>query len=183
MSEPDPDTLGVSVAKRRLEGFSDGERSRLVRPRHEPERAVVLGRASVTRLRHWVAGRGWIEDDKARHSSAPAPGLEPSGVFRAQQQRSISVAGPRIIRSFTIGVLLLMACGIALMYGSVEPGSTKRPRSAPCSLHAIVIGTDPAITTLIGCNGWVTFIAGVVLLVFGGLSVSPTTPSWPGSPC
>jgi hypothetical protein len=172
MSEPDPDTLGVAVAKRRLEGFSNESAPGWYALGTNPNEQSYWDGEGFTGVRHWIAGRGWIEDDQAHQPSAPAPGLEPSGVFRAQQQAVNFGRRATDHPSFTIGVLLLMACGVALMYGSLGAWISETAAFGAGSLHANVTGTDPAISTLIGCNGWVTFVGGVVLLVFGGLSIS-----------
>ncbi len=73
--------------------------------------------------------------------------------------------------TLNIGVFLIMVSGIALMYGSV--GAWIRVGGAGFGdFHISVNGTDPAISTLIGVNGWVTFIGGIVLLVFAGLALT-----------
>jgi hypothetical protein len=40
------------------------------------------------------------------------------------------------------------------------------------TFHGSLNGTDPAISQLIGVNGYITFVAGIVLLVFGGLALT-----------
>ena len=83
-------------------------------------------------------------------------------------------AGPGTL---SLGVLLLMICGVALMLGSV--GSWVHVTGSVggvAALHVSVNGTDPAISTLISVNGYVTFIGGVVLLVFGGLALNSDDP-------
>lgn len=72
-----------------------------------------------------------------------------------------------------LGILLMIASGIALMYGSV--GSWVRVTGSVGGVtvfHASINGTDPGVTTLIGLNGYVTFIGGIVLLVFAGLAMT-----------
>jgi hypothetical protein len=66
-----------------------------------------------------------------------------------------------------------MASGITLMYGSV--GSWVKVTGSvggAAVFHASINGIDPGISTLIGVNGYVTFIGGIVLLVFAGLAVT-----------
>ena len=73
----------------------------------------------------------------------------------------------------SLGVLLLMVSGITLMYGSV--GSWVKVTGAvggAAVFHASINGIDPGISTLIGLNGYVTFIGGIVLLVFAGLAMT-----------
>ena len=71
--------------------------------------------------------------------------------------------------SFNLGVLLLLVCGIALMYGSVGSWVHVNGSLEVANFHASVNGLDPAISTLIGVNGYVTFIAGILLVIFAGL--------------
>jgi hypothetical protein len=73
----------------------------------------------------------------------------------------------------SLGVLLLMVSGITLMYGSV--GSWVKVTGSvggAAVFHASINGIDPGISTLIGVNGYVTFIGGIVLLVFAGLAMT-----------
>jgi hypothetical protein len=68
--------------------------------------------------------------------------------------------------TFNIGVLLLLVCGIALMYGSVGSWVHVSGSVGPANFHASINGTDPGITNLIRVNGWVTFIGGVLVVIF-----------------
>jgi hypothetical protein len=66
-----------------------------------------------------------------------------------------------------------MASGITLMYGSV--GSWVKVTGSvggATVFHASINGIDPGISTLIGLNGYVTFIGGIVLLTFAGLAMT-----------
>jgi cation transport ATPase len=130
--------------------------------------------------RHWIAGSGWVEGEgvaqtaavvtsparQTRFSANPyAEHVEPASRGTSQSRRAPSGA------TLSLGVLLLMASGIALMAGSVGTwvnahGSHGVP-SFPVSLN----GIDPGVATLIGINGWVTFIAGIVVTIMGGLSL------------
>ena len=74
---------------------------------------------------------------------------------------------------FSLGIVLLMASGITLMYGSV--GSWVKVTGSvggATVFHASINGIDPGISTLIGLNGYVTFIGGIVLLTFAGLAMT-----------
>ena len=76
-----------------------------------------------------------------------------------------------------MGIVLLIVSGIALMLGSV--GSWVHVTGSVggvAALHVSVNGMDPAISTLISVNGYVTFIGGIVLLVFGGLALNYDDP-------
>ena len=68
--------------------------------------------------------------------------------------------------SFNLGVLLLWICGIALMYGSVGEWVHVAGTVGIAKFHLSINGTDPAISTLISVNGWVTFIGGILLIIF-----------------
>ncbi len=124
------------------------------------------------RQRHWSVN-GWAEEDVAPRASpvattATAPRL--SGNPYSQPAHAKPSSGPATV---SLGILLMMASGIALMYGSV--GSWVRVTGSVGGLpvlHASINGTDPAVTTLIGINGYVTFIGGIVLLVFAGLAMT-----------
>jgi hypothetical protein len=120
-----------------------------------------------TETRVWVGGRGWVEGAAAVSGSSigPTAGSQPtSGVENAAVRKAKVSYG-----NFSLGGLGLIVAGIALMYGSVSSWITNTASFGTRSINASVIGTDPAITSLIHTNGWITFIAGTVLLVFGGL--------------
>jgi len=61
---------------------------------------------------------------------------------------------------------LLLVCGIALMYGSVGPWVHLSGSIGVADLRVSLNGIDPGISTLISVNGWVTFIGGILLVVF-----------------
>ena len=49
------------------------------------------------------------------------------------------------------------------MYGSVGSWVHVSGSVGVANFHASINGTDPGISTLIGVNGWVTFIGGILL--------------------
>ncbi len=121
-----------------------------------------------TGRRHWTVN-GWVEDRSSapgrRMSANPyAPPATTHAFAHAHAESSPT--------SLNIGVLLLLVSGIALMLGSI--GSWIRVSGAVGSLtfHASLNGIDPGISQLIGVNGYVTFVGGIVLLVFGGLALT-----------
>ena len=58
-------------------------------------------------------------------------------------------------------------CGVALlMYGSVGEWVHVSGSLGIANFHVSVNGIDPTISTLITVNGWVTFIGGILLVVF-----------------
>ena len=69
--------------------------------------------------------------------------------------------------TFNLGVLLLLVCGVALMYGSIGEwihvsGNVGR---RPTCTHPSTAST-PGSPHLITVNGWVTFIGGILLVIF-----------------
>jgi hypothetical protein len=125
------------------------------------------------KIRNWVAGKGWVEaDGHGALIRAQVAAAQPR--LSANPYAEASYARPRTTApaTFSMGVFLLLVSGIALMFGSVSVWVHVSGSVGIASFHASVIGTDPTISTLIGVNGWITFIAGIVLVVFGGLSLS-----------
>ena len=124
---------------------------------------------SWTARRRWTAGQGWLvtgdapEEVVAIDSNPPLPGPRHSANPYVSMPASRSKA-----TGFTlnIGVLLLFACGIALMYGSVGEWVHISGSVGLVNFHASFNGIDPGVSTLIGVNGWVTFIGGTVLVIF-----------------
>lgn len=123
---------------------------------------------SWTAKRRWTSGKGWIVAGDApndvmrdaspsrsgpRHSANPYAGAFPSRPKAAGF-------------SFNLGVFLLLVCGVALMYGSVGAWVHVSGNVGVANFHASLNGTDPGITNLIRVNGWVTFIGGVLVVIF-----------------
>jgi hypothetical protein len=121
-----------------------------------------------TAKRRWTAGKGWLV-------AGDAPG-EMAGDSSSAPLTSRPSANPYLpggtVRSkstgFTlnIGLLLLLVCGVALMYGSVGEWVHVSGSLGIANFHVSVNGIDPTISTLITVNGWVTFIGGILLVVF-----------------
>jgi len=130
-------------------------------------------------VRHWVAGRGWIESAGVPASASAAAADAPPGKERFSASPpaqspwpSHTVTASSAPTTLSIGVLLTMISGIALMVGSVNEWIHVTGVLGIVDFHATVIGIDQSVTSLIGGNGWATFIGGVVLLVLGGLSLN-----------
>lgn len=126
-----------------------------------------------TGVRHWVAGAGWIEEGTASATREGAARLSANPYTTA----SAPVAPPRERRrqapaSFSLAVLLTVVAGIALMYGSIGTWVQINGSVGAVHLVASLNGIDQGVTTLIGINGYVTFIGGIVVLVLGGLAMS-----------
>jgi hypothetical protein len=120
-----------------------------------------------TGTRHWVGGQGWVEGAAAGPGPSGGSGLVLDSLLATESSRARKARTASA--SFSVGGLGLIVAGIALMYGSVGTWIQNTVSFGTQSLTASVNGTDPSITSLIHTNGWVTFIAGTVLLVFGGL--------------
>jgi hypothetical protein len=118
--------------------------------------------------RRWTAGKGWVVvgDAPAGSESDSAP-PQPSSRASANPYAPVSVARPKGTGfSFNLGVLLLWICGIALMYGSVGSWVHVTGSVGIADFHVSINGTDPGIATLIHVNGWITFIGGILLIIF-----------------
>jgi hypothetical protein len=74
--------------------------------------------------------------------------------------------------SLSLGVLLVVVSGIALMFGSVGSWIRLSGSAGILTIHGSLNGIDPGISQLIGINGYVTLVCGIVLLVFGGLALT-----------
>ena len=68
--------------------------------------------------------------------------------------------------TLNLGLLVLLACGVALMYGSVGAWIHVSGSLSVLDFHVSVNGIDPGVSTLISVNGWVTFIGGILLVIF-----------------
>jgi hypothetical protein len=121
-----------------------------------------------TARRRWTTGKGW-----AVAGDVPAEAMIDSGPPASGQRLSanpyVGTAPPRSKATgftFNLGVFLLLVCGIALMYGSVGEWVHITGTLGISNLHVSFNGTDPGVSTLIGVNGWATFIGGILLVVF-----------------
>ena len=126
-----------------------------------------------SRTRHWSVS-GWVEEGGDARTT---PGTSAAAVpprSSANPYPPAAFTKPRSApATVNLGILLLMVSGITLMYGSV--GSWVKVTGSvggAAVFHASINGIDPGISTLIGVNGYVTFIGGIVLLVFAGLAMT-----------
>jgi len=121
-----------------------------------------------TAKRRWTSGKGWLVAGDAPQEMT-ADGSPPPLGQRLSANPYIST-GPVRLRStgFTLnlGLLLLLACGIGLMYGSVGEWIHVSGSLSVVDFHVSINGIDPTVSTLIGVNGWVTFIGGILLVIF-----------------
>jgi hypothetical protein len=121
-----------------------------------------------TARRRWTAGQGWIvagdaPEEAIRDSSPPsaAPRLSANPYVSATPARSRATGF-----TLNLGVFLLLVCGIALMYGSVGEWVHVSGSVGIANFHVSVNGIDPSVSSLITVNGWVTFIGGVLIVIF-----------------
>ena len=121
-----------------------------------------------TAKRRWTSGKGWLVAGDAPQEMTADASPPPSGQ-RLSANPYISTGPVRVkATGFTLnlGLLLLLACGVALMYGSVGEWVHVSGSLSVLDFHVSINGIDPTVSTLIGVNGWVTFIGGILLVVF-----------------
>ena len=137
----------------------------------EPERPDVLGWSGLDGQaaldhREGVGGRrrrpaSGVAGGEPRHSPGPRLSANPYASLAGGAPRSTSTG-----LTFNLGVLLLWVCGIALMYGSVGSWVHVNGSVGIADFRVSINGIDPGISTLIGVNGWVTFIGGTLIVIF-----------------
>jgi hypothetical protein len=121
-----------------------------------------------TARRRWTTGKGWVVAGEApvealADSSPPAA---PGPRLSANPYVGLAPKPTATGFTFNLGVFLLLVCGIAVMYGSVGEWIHISGSLGIANFHVSYNGIDPGISTLIGLNGWVTFIGGILLVVF-----------------
>ena len=121
-----------------------------------------------TARRRWTSGKGWLvagdAPQEAMHDASPptsGPRLSANPYAGAFPSRSKSTGF-----TFNLGVFLLLISGIALMYGSVGPWVHLSGSVGIADFRVSLNGIDPGISTLISVNGWVTFIGGILIVIF-----------------
>jgi hypothetical protein len=125
--------------------------------------------------RHWVAGRGWIEGNAGPAANVPGDLAAPRLSANPYSQSVTAPARPARTpapATLSLGVFLTVVAGIALMYGSVSTWIQVNGSVGAVHFSASLNGIDQGITTLIGINGYVSFIGGIVVLVLGALALS-----------
>ena len=124
---------------------------------------------SWTARRRWTAGRGWLVAGDGPEAAAAEVGPPSAGGSRVSAN-SFAEAAPRRSTAtgftFNLGVLLLLVCGVALMYGSIGEWIHVSGSLGVANLHVSYAGIDPGISNLITVNGWVTFIGGILIVIF-----------------
>jgi hypothetical protein len=121
-----------------------------------------------TARRRWTTGKGWVvagdvpqEGLHDTRQAPPGPRLSANPYASVVPRRSASTGF-----TFNLGLLLLLVCGIALMYGSVGAWVHVSGSVGIADFRVSINGIDPGVSTLIGVNGWVTFIGGVLIVIF-----------------
>jgi hypothetical protein len=129
--------------------------------------------------RRWTAGHGWVETGDIPAEASGAVGtaqgqrLSANPYVQATPAES-RVSGNRVLRRapnvsspLSLGLLLFMTSGVLLMAGSI---TTWIHASTSIGSGASVSSTTSglAVSGLIGINGFVTFICGVVVTVLAG---------------
>jgi hypothetical protein len=108
--------------------------------------------------------------------SAPAVGTPPSRFAGTPHVPAAPTRPQSTAVSMNVGILVLIVCGIALMVGSVgswvQVSGSVSIASFHASFHSAINGIDPGISSAITVNGYLTFIGGVILLLFGGLAMT-----------
>jgi hypothetical protein len=133
-----------------------------------------------TRRRRWSAGAGWTDvgPNSVATYAVAAPGPRLSSNPYAPHPTATAVV-PQRAPGVTLGILILIASAVAMMFGSVATWI-----SSSSSLGSVLFGFDggsghtvstavsgvtDGVSGLIGINGYITLIAGAVVLVFAGL--------------
>ena len=117
-----------------------------------------------------MAGRGWVETGDVPAASPVATGSPSEGHRLSANPYSPIISGRSTSTpaTFSLAVLVTMVCGVTLMFGSVGTWVQVQGTSATSQLN----GLDQQVSVLIGVNGYVTFIGGIVLVILGGLALS-----------
>ena len=142
--------------------------------RANPSDQTYWDGANWTARRRWTTGNGWVESGEVPAGAASASASPPVRPRLSANPYAPVAAGSKSAATgvtFSLGVLVLLVCGIALMFGSVGSWVHVSGNFGVANFHASINGTDPGITTLIGVNGWVTFIGGILLVIFAGFAM------------
>jgi hypothetical protein len=153
--------------------------------RTNPNEQTYWDGTDWTRRRRWSAGTGWTEvgPDALVTSAAPAAAVV-GPRLSANPYAPHPTSTPTATRSapgVTLGLLFLISSGVAMMVGSVTtwisssgvfgngPSSGVLGFVHSTSTSVSTSGVDFGVSQLIGINGYMTLIAGAVILVFAGL--------------
>lgn len=124
--------------------------------------------------RRWIGGK-WVNEAPpgapAAAGAVPGAGTNYPGYAG---RPSVSTAQGRLQTSATVslGTIGLMLSSVVLIVGSFTPWLTVSLVGFSYSAS----GTDSPISSLIGVNGWITFVCGLLLFILACLSVINTEP-------
>ncbi len=129
--------------------------------------------------RRWSAGTGWTEVGPENAGAVAAVVEVTNGPRLSANPFAPHPAAPTqaaVAPGVTLGLFLLLVSAVAMMVGSVTTwisSSTSVSGSlfsgVAFSTSSAASGVDQGISNLIGFNGFITLIAGTVLLLFAGL--------------
>ena len=159
VSGPD-EALGGSAASPKAPGWYPS--------RSSPSDQTYWDGHDWTARRRWNAGRGWLVAGDAPEE-AMSDSTPPSSVPRLSANPYVALAPTRSKATgftFNLGVLILLVCGVALMYGSVGEWVHVSGSVGVANFHVSINGIDQGISALITVNGWVTFIGGILIVIF-----------------
>ena len=91
---------------------------------------------------------------------------EPASLGQSLRGRGPGAGRGRPDSRSILGGLLLLVSGVALMYGSIGAWVHVQGTVSFAHFGVSLNGTDPGISTLIGVNGWATFIGGILIVIF-----------------
>jgi hypothetical protein len=152
--------------------------------RANPNEQTYWDGTDWTGRRRWNAGTGWTEVGAGAPVTAAAQAAAVSGPRLSANpyapHPTSTAPAARSAPGVTLGLLLLMASSVAIMMGSVTTwisssssvGGTALfggTAGARITVSSAVPGVADGISSLIGINGYITLIAGAVVLVFSGL--------------
>ena len=109
-----------------------------------------------TARRRWTTGKGWVESGEVPAGAASAAAPSPARPRLSANPYAPVAAASRSTATgvtFSVAVLFLLVCGIALMFGSVGSWVHVSGNFGVANFHASINGTDPGISTLIGVDG------------------------------
>ena len=129
--------------------------------------------------RRWSAGTGWTEvgpDNAGTVAAAVDAGSAPRVAANPYAPQPAAPTHALVAPGVTLGLFLLLASGVAMMVGSVTTWISSSSSASGGLLSGVTFstsgaasGVDQGISSLIGINGYITLIAGAVVLLFAGL--------------
>jgi hypothetical protein len=129
--------------------------------------------------RRWSAGTGWTEvgpDSSGAAAVVTEAANMPRQAANPYAPQPAAATQVTVAPGVTVGLFLLLASGVAMMVGSVTTWISSSTSVAAGLVDGVTFssssaasGVDQGMSNLIGINGYITMIAGAVLLLFAGL--------------